>query len=214
MPHLHGNLVSLLHFWRYVCIPAPDVCRPLVFSWRRIVLQDQAGPSSGWDRVRRRQGRTFSFEHRHRSSAPAVIRVTLMCNFFCLCVRISGAGQASVSVRHRSLSISTATGVRGASGACAAGPAGLESSSDRGNVTTLRMSPGCFLFVRLSVCLWERCLAVWYTHTRLTCDVLPVCVWSSNTVCSQTPTCKNTRSEKKLHFSVHFPDQCEKWSLK
>lgn len=63
---------------------------------------------------------------------------------FCVCV--SGAGQASVSVRLRSLSMWMVTGVNGASGACAAGPAVLESSSDRGNVTTLRMSPVC-LFV-------------------------------------------------------------------
>lgn len=86
MLHLHGNLGSLSHFWLYVCIPAPDVCRPLVFSWRRIVLQDQAGPSSGWDRVRGRQGRTLSFEHRHRSSAAAVISVTRMCDFLPVCV--------------------------------------------------------------------------------------------------------------------------------
>lgn len=58
-----------------------------------------------------------------------------------------------------------------------------------------------FLFVRLSVCPWERCLAVWYTHTRSTCAMLPVRVWSSNTVCSQTPTtCKNARSEKNSTF--------------
>ncbi len=63
-----------------------------------------------------------------------------------LCV--SGVGQENVSVRLPSLSMWMVTGVHGASGACAAGPAALESSSDRGNVTTLRMSPVC-----VSVCV-------------------------------------------------------------
>lgn len=63
-------------------------------------------------------------------------------------VFVSGAGQANVSVRLPSLSMWMVTGVHGASGACAAGPVVLESSSDRGNVTTLRTSPVC-----LCICL-------------------------------------------------------------
>lgn len=67
---------------------------------------------------------------------------------WCVCVCLSGAGQANVSVRLLSLSMWMVTGVHGASGACAAGPVVLVSSSDRGNVTTPRTSPIC-----LSVCV-------------------------------------------------------------
>ncbi len=81
-------------------------------------------------------------------------------NHYNLCMCVSGAGQASVSVRLPSLSMWMVTGAPGASGACAAGPVVQESSSDRGNVTTHRMSP-----VFVSVCVIKRYVREYDLHT-------------------------------------------------